>query len=85
MSNLKAEQVTTQESGRQLIDVSHWPVVYDLEKEYFFMVLKKVDNNRTKAAEVLGITLKSVYNKINRYYKEELKKQNKSNEGVDNE
>ena len=49
------------------------------------MVLKKVDNNRTKAAEVLGITLKSVYNKINRYYKEELKKQNKSNEGVDNE
>lgn len=39
----------------------------DLEKEYIIHVLRSVNNNKKRAAEVLGIDRTSLYNKINRY------------------
>ena len=39
----------------------------DLEKEAILRTLASVNNNKTKAAEILGISLKTLHNKLNRY------------------
>jgi DNA-binding NtrC family response regulator len=39
----------------------------DLEREAILRTLASVNNNKTKAAEILGISLKTLHNKLNRY------------------
>jgi DNA-binding NtrC family response regulator len=39
----------------------------DVEREVILKTLASVGNNKTKAAEVLGISLKTLHNKLNRY------------------
>lgn len=41
-----------------------------LEKLYILDVLQKTGNNKTKAAELLGVSLKTIYNKLATYGKE---------------
>ena len=38
-----------------------------VEKEYILEVLESVGGSKAKAAAVLGVTIKTVYNKLNRY------------------
>jgi len=52
---------------RTVIDITELPSLRSLEKDYFFAVLKSVDGNKADAAKILGITVKSVYNKIGAY------------------
>lgn len=54
---------------RTVIDVTGFPPLRSVEREYFFAVLKSVDGNKAKAAKILGITVKSVYNKLEAYEK----------------
>lgn len=54
---------------RTVIDITSYPSLRSLEKDYFFAVLKSVDGSKAKAAKILGITVKSVYNKIGAYEK----------------
>ncbi|MFQ5706751.1 MAG: sigma-54-dependent transcriptional regulator [bacterium] len=39
----------------------------EIEKEVIFETLRMTRNNKTKAAQLLGISLKTMHNKINRY------------------
>jgi DNA-binding NtrC family response regulator len=49
------------------IDVTGFPSLRDVERDYFLHVLESVGGNKAKAAKILGITVKSVYNKITTY------------------
>ena len=39
----------------------------DVEREVILKTLASVGNNKTRAADVLGISLKTLHNKLNRY------------------
>jgi two-component system response regulator FlrC len=41
--------------------------IADMERELILKTLKQVSYNRTKAAEILGITVRTLRNKINEY------------------
>ncbi|MCH8871491.1 sigma-54-dependent Fis family transcriptional regulator [candidate division KSB1 bacterium] len=40
----------------------------EIEKDVIFKTLKMTHNNKTKAAQILGISLKTMHNKLNKYY-----------------
>lgn len=46
--------------------------VSDMEKALIFETLRSTDNNRTKAAELLGISIRTLRNKLNEYKEAEL-------------
>ena len=39
----------------------------DVERDVILKTLASVGNNKTRAAELLGISLKTLHNKLNRY------------------
>lgn len=41
--------------------------IYDLEKRYILKALSYFDGNKTQAANALGITIKTLYNKLHEY------------------
>ncbi|MCH8019756.1 sigma-54-dependent Fis family transcriptional regulator [candidate division KSB1 bacterium] len=43
----------------------------EIEKDVIFKTLKMTHNNKTKAALILGISLKTMHNKLNKYYIED--------------
>jgi len=43
------------------------PTLAQIEKEYVLQVLEKVGGSKEKAAKVLGVSTKTVYNKLARY------------------
>ncbi|MFQ5675929.1 MAG: helix-turn-helix domain-containing protein [bacterium] len=45
--------------------------LHEIEKEVIFKTLKQTNNNKTKAAQILGISLKTMHNKLNKYFSEE--------------
>ena len=49
--------------------------VRDMEKDLIFRTLEKVNDNRTHAADLLGISIRTLRNKL-REYKEETEAQN---------
>jgi len=46
------------------------PTLYDAERYLIMSTLKKVDGNRTRAAEILGITTRTIRNKLQQYLME---------------
>ncbi len=65
-------QIRQHDSQPQKLDtVEVGKPLYEIEKEVILSTLKKCNNNKTKAAEVLGISLKTMHNKLNRYFAEE--------------
>lgn len=40
----------------------------EIEKEVIFRTLEQTNNNKTKAAQLLGISLKTLHNKLNKYF-----------------
>ncbi len=45
------------------------PTLAEIEKEYINQVLNQVGGSKEKAATVLGVSVKTVYNKLNSYKK----------------
>ncbi len=45
--------------------------IYDMERELIFKTLEETGNNKTKAAEVLGISIRTLRNKLNEYKEKE--------------
>jgi len=46
----------------------------ELEKKHIYTALFRAGQNKPAAAAMLGITVKTLYNKLNRYAKEEAEK-----------
>ncbi len=42
--------------------------LHEVEKEIIFKTLEQTNNNKTKAAQILGISLKTMHNKLNKYF-----------------
>ncbi len=61
-TSLQKESGESIELGKEL---------HEIEKDVIFKTLKMTDNNKTKAAQILGISLKTMHNKLNKYYKED--------------
>ena len=45
--------------------------IAEVERTQITLALKLTGGNKTKAAKLLGVTLKTLYNKLNRYKAEE--------------
>ena len=45
--------------------------IYEMERELIFKTLEETGNNKTKAAEILGISIRTLRNKLNEYKEEE--------------
>jgi len=56
-----AEPVTAATGGRVAVRLK------DVERDVILKTLASVGNNKTRAAELLGISLKTLHNKLNRY------------------
>ncbi len=41
--------------------------IHEMERELIFKTLEETGNNKTKAAEVLGISIRTLRNKLNEY------------------
>ncbi|MCH6581180.1 MAG: sigma-54-dependent Fis family transcriptional regulator, partial [Nitrospinae bacterium] len=45
--------------------------LHEMERELIFKTLEETGNNKTKAAEVLGISIRTLRNKLNEYKEKE--------------
>lgn len=50
-----------------VIDVTNMPTLADLERQYLNLVLSKTAGNKPQAAKILGVSVKTVYNKLDEY------------------
>ena len=55
---------------RHLFRVAHGVTLDALEKEYILASLQRNGNNKARTAEMLGVSEKTLYNKLNRYGRE---------------
>ncbi|MGA2656437.1 MAG: helix-turn-helix domain-containing protein, partial [Verrucomicrobiota bacterium] len=46
---------------------NHFPPLHELEKRHIYAALEHCNNNRTQAARVLGISVRTLRNKLNEY------------------
>ncbi len=49
------------------IDLPLGLTLKEVEREWILQTLSRLDGNRTKTAKVLGMSLSSLYNKLNSY------------------
>lgn len=63
---LKSEQnpLADEESGNIPVPGDRLPPLGEIERQYIFTVLAAVDNNRTRAAKILGIGLRTLQRKL---------------------
>ncbi len=61
------EGVTAPETGNENALGSFRGTIYEMERELIFKTLEETGNNKTKAAEVLGISIRTLRNKLNEY------------------
>jgi DNA-binding NtrC family response regulator len=47
--------------------LNHFPPLHELEKRHIYAALERCNNNRTQAARVLGISVRTLRNKLNEY------------------
>jgi transposase len=66
--------VETQNLGQKNnSNLDNFQTFEELNKEHFFKAMKLCSHNKTKVAKVLGVTIKTVYNLMDKYNKESLK------------
>jgi two-component system, NtrC family, response regulator AtoC len=66
-TSLPIGNVTPDSSTSVLLDVSKMPTMAELEREYLMLVLKNNGGSKTKAAKILGFSVKTIYNKLDEY------------------
>jgi DNA-binding NtrC family response regulator len=50
-----------------VLDVSNFPTMEDLEKQYLNLVLDRQNGNKARTAKILGFSIKTIYNKLDGY------------------
>jgi DNA-binding NtrC family response regulator len=50
-----------------VIDVTNLPTLQELERQYLNLVLTKTSGSKAQAAKILGVSIKTVYNKLDVY------------------
>lgn len=69
-AGITAEAVTLGMEGGPEVAKEHVPVgttIHDMEKNLIMSTLQSVEGNRTKAASLLGISIRTLRNKLNEY------------------
>jgi DNA-binding NtrC family response regulator len=61
------EEPTPQEGSRNLISLQLGRTLREVEREYILRTLKEMGGNRTRAAEVLGISVRGLRDKLKEY------------------
>jgi DNA-binding NtrC family response regulator len=56
----------------QLTD-QNFPSLKEVERKHIYLALKVTNGNKAKAAKILGITQKTLYNKFHKYFIDNLK------------
>lgn len=67
MLNDVPEHIRSPESKDDIIDYDPSLTLYELEKKYILKALQHFNGNKTQAAQNLGITIKTLYNKLHEY------------------
>jgi len=49
------------------LDVTGLPTLQQVEQRYLTLVLQKTGGNKVQAAKMLGVSVKTIYNKLNSY------------------
>jgi DNA-binding NtrC family response regulator len=71
LKHLPKQLLQTEPKREEASDQSYLGKPLDeIEKDIIFKTLKMTNNNKTKAAEILGISLKTMHNKLNKYFSE---------------
>jgi DNA-binding NtrC family response regulator len=60
MDNQENKQAVT-------LDVTDTPTLAQLEQRYINLALQKAGGNKVQAAKILGVSVKTIYNKLNSY------------------
>lgn len=55
------------QQSEMVINVSNMPTLQELERQYLSMVLNKTLGSKSEAAKILGVSVKTVYNKLDAY------------------
>lgn len=64
-SPFSSRKTTSSTTGSNLSQVGK--TIDEVEKELIMRTLEEYDNNKTRAAEVLGVSVKTLYNRLNAY------------------
>ncbi len=61
MENQSATQTT------KTLDVTSLPTLQEVERQYLNLVLTQTAGNKAQAAKILGVSIKTIYNKLDTY------------------
>jgi DNA-binding NtrC family response regulator len=63
------EYMENQEQYQEVLklDVTGLPTLEQVEQRYLTLVLQKAGGNKVQAAKLLGVSVKTIYNKLNSY------------------
>ncbi len=64
---LELKRVSTQSDSDKITGIQAGGTVAEMEKQLIMQTLKLTNNNRTRAAELLGISIRTLRNKLNEY------------------
>lgn len=71
MNNTQQQAVDTNQGVLADYDLaSELPTLAELEKRHILNAIALSDGNKTKAAKILGVSLKTIYNKLHQYMTE---------------
>ena len=61
------ETLTSKANMTPTIEFRMGQTMVEVEKHFLFHTINHMDGNKTKAAKILGISLKTLHNKLNKY------------------
>lgn len=59
------------ENQSTVLDVTNMPTLQELERTYLNLVLSRTSGSKSEAAKILGVSVKTVYNKLDFYKAQE--------------
>lgn len=66
-SGVTAVSAAPEKKETVTLDVSGFPTMEELERQYLNLVLEKNGGNKVQTAKILGFSVKTIYNKLDAY------------------